>query len=406
MAILKHRIRRKNSAGSYDVVHFETESGLVVRPNNETVETTLTKTLRMKNIEDTVPSFNNKIDADTLQGKTAAELVAGYAKLTELESVKTSVSEGKKLIAAAVTDKGVETAADATFKTMADNIENISTGGYGGTLQCTAATNIAAGDLLILDSMSENFKSSNGYRDSAYRLDSGFVCVNGTSSYRYIDCIFVDKAGTLHKWTHRDGGYDNPSAKFDRYANDVFKYYDSSVRGEKYVKIDRVSGTIIDATSAEATGKPSPKTRTDSHAVNVMYRTKSSSRINIDSTDGSWCGNIIRADITEIDDAATENGTISIPLLVETDIGEVVLVNYSINDHQYIVMYVPDSNGSYAPNIAYKASEYTGIDWNSKMIKSAAMIPFIGKAVTSAASGEALTVVNMGPYHPGAFINT
>lgn len=125
MATLKHRIRRKNSNGSYDVVHYETESGLVVRPNNETVEAALTKTLRITNAEDVVPGFNAKIDADTLQGKTAAELVEGYAKTTDLESVKTSVSEGKKLIAAAVTDKGMETAADATFKTMADNIESI-----------------------------------------------------------------------------------------------------------------------------------------------------------------------------------------------------------------------------------------------------------------------------------------
>lgn len=37
------------------------------------------------------------------------------ATVAELDEVKTSVSEGKALIAAAVTDKGVSTAADATF---------------------------------------------------------------------------------------------------------------------------------------------------------------------------------------------------------------------------------------------------------------------------------------------------
>ena len=47
---------------------------------------------------------------------------------SDLESLKSSVSEGKKLIAAAVTDKGVETAADATFQTMANNIGSISKG--------------------------------------------------------------------------------------------------------------------------------------------------------------------------------------------------------------------------------------------------------------------------------------
>ena len=46
----------------------------------------------------------------------------------EISSLKTSVSEGKALIAAAVTDKGVSTAADATFNTMATNIRNIPIG--------------------------------------------------------------------------------------------------------------------------------------------------------------------------------------------------------------------------------------------------------------------------------------
>lgn len=38
-----------------------------------------------------------------------------------------SVSNGKKLIASAITDKGVTTASDATFAVMAENIENIET---------------------------------------------------------------------------------------------------------------------------------------------------------------------------------------------------------------------------------------------------------------------------------------
>lgn len=42
-----------------------------------------------------------------------------------------SVSEGKSLIASAVTDKGVETAADASFETIAENISQISSGPSG-----------------------------------------------------------------------------------------------------------------------------------------------------------------------------------------------------------------------------------------------------------------------------------
>ena len=75
MASVTYRCHRKLANGSYEVVHSETESGVVVRPNTETVEQTLKKTLRMKNAEDVVPGFHAKIDADTLQGKTLDEVI-------------------------------------------------------------------------------------------------------------------------------------------------------------------------------------------------------------------------------------------------------------------------------------------------------------------------------------------
>ena len=46
----------------------------------------------------------------------------------ELENVKKSASDGKASIATAITEKGIETAADATFAAMAENITNIQTG--------------------------------------------------------------------------------------------------------------------------------------------------------------------------------------------------------------------------------------------------------------------------------------
>mgnify|MGYP004646875103 CR=1 FL=1 len=51
--------------------------------------------------------------------------LSGYAKSSDLNSLKTSVSNGKSLIASAITDKGVSTASDATFQTMANNISSI-----------------------------------------------------------------------------------------------------------------------------------------------------------------------------------------------------------------------------------------------------------------------------------------
>lgn len=47
---------------------------------------------------------------------------------SEISSLKSSVSNGKSLIAAAVTDKGVPTAASDSFTTMSNNIRNIELG--------------------------------------------------------------------------------------------------------------------------------------------------------------------------------------------------------------------------------------------------------------------------------------
>ena len=52
---------------------------------------------------------------------------SSFATTIQFNELKTSVSEGKALVAAAVTDKGVSTAADATFALIAENIESLET---------------------------------------------------------------------------------------------------------------------------------------------------------------------------------------------------------------------------------------------------------------------------------------
>ena len=47
---------------------------------------------------------------------------------TQVSDLFQSVSNGKQLVASAITDKGVDTLADATFETMAENISNITAG--------------------------------------------------------------------------------------------------------------------------------------------------------------------------------------------------------------------------------------------------------------------------------------
>ena len=61
--------------------------------------------------------------------------------VNEINSLKTSVSSGKAAIASAVTGKGIQTAADASFQTMANNINAIPTGYKMIPINVTADSN-------------------------------------------------------------------------------------------------------------------------------------------------------------------------------------------------------------------------------------------------------------------------
>lgn len=81
---------------------------------------------------------NSKLWIDVDGTAYFTEVYAGQKKLATEESVNTvsgmvdelftSVSNGKALVASAITDKGVDTASDATFAVMAENIGKIETG--------------------------------------------------------------------------------------------------------------------------------------------------------------------------------------------------------------------------------------------------------------------------------------
>ncbi len=84
-----------------------------------------------------------KVDPNlSISGEAADAKIVGdrLKKIEETEeNLKKSVSDGKSLVASAITEKGVETATDATFQTMHDNILDIktsggSTGGSGSVI--------------------------------------------------------------------------------------------------------------------------------------------------------------------------------------------------------------------------------------------------------------------------------
>ena len=81
-----------------------------------------------------VPLYRVRINGITVSGidklfSASKDLFGKIVDLgTEIESLKKSVSDGKFLVAGAITAKGINTAADASFETMAENISLIGPG--------------------------------------------------------------------------------------------------------------------------------------------------------------------------------------------------------------------------------------------------------------------------------------
>lgn len=88
-------------------------------------QTTTTQGQSITSLQSQVSS--NDTDISNLQQTTTTQGQSISTLETEVDDLKNSVSDGKTLVANAITAKGVTTATDATFQTMADNIANIPT---------------------------------------------------------------------------------------------------------------------------------------------------------------------------------------------------------------------------------------------------------------------------------------
>ena len=98
----------------------------------------------------------------------------------DLEGLKTSVSEGKALVAAAVTGKGVVTAADATFETIANNINSIKVG-Y---------------DVVSFTYNHSGQSSSHAFSQLIGKSNAMCYTVRRSSSYDDVFCRFLISAGS------------------------------------------------------------------------------------------------------------------------------------------------------------------------------------------------------------------
>ena len=89
MANIAYRRKRKNSSGSYDTVYYETDSRIVMRPNGESVETALNKTILSseKNqpngvaaLDETGKIYNEQLPKISNINKKSARFIVGTSK--------------------------------------------------------------------------------------------------------------------------------------------------------------------------------------------------------------------------------------------------------------------------------------------------------------------------------------
>lgn len=117
----------------------------------------------------------------------------------EIANLKSSVSEGKSLIAAAVTDKGVQTAADATFQTIANNIAAITSKNNYVVIGSTSPFN----DSITAVSTGAN-QSYIQFPTKVKGLSLvDLFSMRGGSGY-YTDVLY--KNGSQYRWDRFDGG--------------------------------------------------------------------------------------------------------------------------------------------------------------------------------------------------------
>lgn len=134
-------------------------------------------------------------------GTTAEDKFGGSGSIAninkEIEELKKSVSDGKKKVATAITDKGVSTAADATFDTMANNITIMGNNQYNAGV--TAADN-------RVNTGSNNYKSgyNTGYNEG-YNQGTSNVKNDYAPNGRTVSVVLSGKDSSINQHFYTPG---------------------------------------------------------------------------------------------------------------------------------------------------------------------------------------------------------
>ena len=153
----------------------------------------------------------NKTIVDSALNTSSENPVQNKVIASEINTLKKSVSDGKTLVATAITDKGVDTAADATFATMANNISQIETGGGVGLNVFTQETEPETKDGIWIQT--KNQFNSVKISDKIYNLKLAMGSWSFVSPAPYKNCVYSGRGAAVvyNNEIHVLGGSSSPA---------------------------------------------------------------------------------------------------------------------------------------------------------------------------------------------------
>ena len=301
-----------------------------------------------------------------------------------------TVSDGKKIVANAITDKGIETAEDATFATMADNIGKLSTSSYvGGIMEVEISTGtIKAGDMVVLHP--RKYVYANNYNNSSISLNNRIYAIYG-STWEEVLLTAIDNNGKFKtKFKIHTEDYE---IRITVKNNNICEVIDSSGYGStdyyKFTGDNWINSTESEYNSAEALPQAS-NVYQSSTLVNTTLRWHIGIFGITHSVDNKPAGLLGFHGGTDERNQYYHTSDI---FTFDTPDGKTYIHKITpVSGYQSAIMiYGIDSNNQVCPTMAKPITDTTAVS----SIQNDA-IPFIGKAITGGAAGETITVQNYG----------
>lgn len=191
---------------------------------------------------------NSSLNPAQLALKSMIPDVSGFATSADLNSLKTSVSSGKSLIASAVTGKGVNTAADASFQTIANNVNAIPTGNAYGTFQVPSSSVSASVGSIVYLSACHSDLSMNKWNIETFAVGPNYMLFYDRDNY-YLWAVHKGSTGEIltsyvsgSEYRFNMGPFEN--GRFACYNRSTYYIYNVNETGIIYV--DSTSSTPTD----------------------------------------------------------------------------------------------------------------------------------------------------------------